>query len=379
MNRKIQLVTIFLITLLSVQFIIGDSVCSESLSRVSSLSHVDAANRNISEYVLRKDMMKRKEKITYSMDETDVKYVKKQPSDEIPYFKEAISLPDPTGEAGDYLAFTVKEARIDGNYTSDGKGELNYNIVYMTTYEQETQLTTLAQSIAKEVEGKSDFDKARYIHDYICQQGSYDTSYTRYDAYNLLFNKSAVCQGYALAFYRLARAAKLDCRIVTGKASGDRVVNGTIQEGNVSTGDNHAWNVVRVDGQWYNVDVTWDDQEKVSYDFFLKNEADFSPDGTKHERNAKYTGINIAPISVDLSNPPGGSTPLVDEEVREPKEKKSSVSKSETKTTTTTVSIDAKGIAKMIWSAFLAFLAFLAKIIIAIAQFIIGIFKAIFG
>ena len=152
MNRKIQLVTIFLITLLSVQFIIGDSVRSESLSRVSSLSHVNAANRNISEYVLRKDMMKRKEKITYSMDEADVKYVKKQPSDEIPYFKEAISLPDPTGEAGDYLAFTVKEARIDGNYTSDGKGELNYNIVYMTTYEQETQLTTLAQSIAKEVE-----------------------------------------------------------------------------------------------------------------------------------------------------------------------------------------------------------------------------------
>jgi hypothetical protein len=303
-----------------------------------------------------------------------VKYVKKLPSDEIPYFEEAIKLPDPTGEAGDYLAFTVREARINGNYDYDGNGKLKYNIVYMTTYEQEAQLTTLAQSIAKEVEGKSDFEKAKYIHDYICQQGSYDTSYTKYDAYDLLFNKSAVCQGYALAYYRLARAAKLDCRIVTGKASGDRVVNGSIQEGNVSTGDNHAWNVVRVDGQWYNVDVTWDDQKKISYDFFLKNEADFSPNGTFHERNSKYNEISVSPISVDLNNPPSGSTPLSDEEVVAPKEKN--------RADKTTIKDSAKikeSFGEKVWHAFISFLEFLAEFIIGIFLRILSIFGWLFN
>ena len=215
----------------------------------------------------------------------------------------------------EHLAFSVREASVSGSYSSDGKGKLNYKFTYMTTYEQEAELSALASSVSSQIEGKSDFEKAKYIHDYICEHANYDTSYSKFDAYNLLFNHSAVCEGYALGFYRLAKASKLDCRIVTGKASGDRVVNGSIQEGNQSTGDNHAWNIVKIDGQWYNVDATWDDQNKISYDYFLKNEADFSPEGATHERNAKYADINVAQVSVDMNNPPSGSTPYENQEI----------------------------------------------------------------
>lgn len=290
-----------------------------TLLNTGNLSSVKAEGRYISDVALRDDMLQRKSKMSYSMDANSIKYVTGLPQDTVPYLDDAVKLPDPDGTCGDYLAFSVREATVNGTYNSDGKGKLNYEVTYLTTYEQEAQLSTLANDIASKLQGKSDFEKAKYIHDYICNEATYDQTYTRFDAYSLLFSKSAVCEGYALGFYRLARAAKLNCRIVTGKASGDRVVNGTIQEGSQSTGDNHAWNVVLVDGQWYNVDVTWDDQESISYDYFLKNEADFSPQGATHERNAKYNTLQIAPISVDMQNPPGGSTPLSDERVTEDK------------------------------------------------------------
>ena len=36
------------------------------------------------------------------------------------------------------------------------------------------------------------------------------------------------------------------------------------------TGTDHAWNAVKLDGLWYNIDVTWDDKNNgVSYDYFL--------------------------------------------------------------------------------------------------------------
>jgi transglutaminase/protease-like cytokinesis protein 3 len=46
-------------------------------------------------------------------------------------------------------------------------------------------------------------------------------------------------------------------------------------------GEEHVWNIVKVDGKWYNIDLTWDDpildngESMISYDFFLKNNEDF--------------------------------------------------------------------------------------------------------
>lgn len=56
---------------------------------------------------------------------------------------------------------------------------------------------------------------------------------------------SAVCVGYAQAFKALADAADLDAMVVTGTV--------------LSSASGHAWNKVRVDGEWYAVDPTWND------------------------------------------------------------------------------------------------------------------------
>ena len=252
----------------------------------------------------------RKETVTFKMNKDDIDYVRSLSDNIIPYLDEVAALPDQRGDGGDYAIYNMKRISVSGDYKSDGSGRLVYNISYQTNAAQEAELSDTSQHLASLLQGKSDYEKVKYIHDYICEQGSYDYTYTNYDAYSLLFNKTAVCEGYALAFYRLARAADLDCRIITGTASGDKVVQGTISEGNSDTGDNHAWNAVLVDGKWYNIDLTWDDQKTLSYAFFLKSDSDFSTPGAMHTKNVKFDDIPISDTSIDMSDPPKGSTPL---------------------------------------------------------------------
>ena len=110
----------------------------------------------------------------------------------------------------------------------------------------------LAQAVIDSIitKGMSDFDKAKAIHDYMVVNIDYD--YDNYLAdtipnasYNIigaLKNKYAVCAGYAKTFKLLCELAGLECTYVTGTAGGP-----------------HAWNQVKIDDKWYNVDVTWDD------------------------------------------------------------------------------------------------------------------------
>lgn len=96
----------------------------------------------------------------------------------------------------------------------------------------------------------TDMEKLLYLNDYFARNCAYDTIvYTNpaaasdliYTAYGVLVNKSAVCQGYALAYYELAEQLGIPCQMIT------------------SNSINHAWNMVKVNDKYYQVDVTWDD------------------------------------------------------------------------------------------------------------------------
>jgi hypothetical protein len=101
-------------------------------------------------------------------------------------------------------------------------------------------------------DGMSDFDKEVAIHDYLIINGAFAQDYKEtsqhgdesvYKAYGALVDKIAVCNGYAEAMYLLLNACDIECQMVVGKADGS----------------DHAWNIVRLDGDWYQVDATWDD------------------------------------------------------------------------------------------------------------------------
>ncbi|MCR4841870.1 MAG: leucine-rich repeat protein [Eubacterium sp.] len=93
-----------------------------------------------------------------------------------------------------------------------------------------------------------DGDKVLYFHDYIANKIGYDnsdltdeydeTAYTQ-SAYSVFCTDSSVCAGYSLAYQILLNA------------SGVTAIS--------ATSNSHAWNMVRVNDSWYEVDVCWDD------------------------------------------------------------------------------------------------------------------------
>ncbi len=89
----------------------------------------------------------------------------------------------------------------------------------------------------------SDYTRALVLHDWLIYNANYDYTYTHYEAAGVLLYGTGVCDSYARAYLMLCTAAGLECMIVTGSAGGD----------------NHAWNLVELDDEWYHVDCTWDD------------------------------------------------------------------------------------------------------------------------
>ena len=89
----------------------------------------------------------------------------------------------------------------------------------------------------------TDLEKALFLHDYLVTHCDYDqdTSNYHYDSYNCLVKGSCVCQGYSLTYDYLCRLAGVSCYYIS------------------SDDLNHAWNLVKIDGEEYFVDSTWDD------------------------------------------------------------------------------------------------------------------------
>ena len=166
-----------------------------------------------------------------------------------------------TGQEGDALIYGFGGCRL--SYSN--AGYIQYTMSYHSDAEQEAKLTAaVAEAMAKlQLNGLSEAKKITKIHDYICNHVDYAYNSTEeqiYTAYGALCTGKAVCQGYAVFFYRLCKEAGLSVRIISGTGNGGP----------------HAWNIVRIGSKYYNVDCTWDGQDAATYnEFLLKSEADF--------------------------------------------------------------------------------------------------------
>ena len=104
----------------------------------------------------------------------------------------------------------------------------------------------------------NDYDIVKLFHDYIIVNCTYDTDAKNPNSiYGTLVEKDALCQGYSQSFTYLCSLAGIDSFIVLGVAN-----------------EPHMWNVVKMDGDYYHVDLTWDDPDRakspdsVRYDYF---------------------------------------------------------------------------------------------------------------
>ena len=80
-----------------------------------------------------------------------------------------------------------------------------------------------------------------------------------FTVYGTLVDGSCVCEGYAKTLDLLFRLSGMESYYVTGKA--DTNGDNAIQNSNDDAG--HAWNIVSIDGDWYQLDVTWDDSTEL--------------------------------------------------------------------------------------------------------------------
>ena len=157
-------------------------------------------------------------------------------------------------------------------YTLQGETTVQrLELSYLYTAEQSVQMTVFYENTVAEIvsgipAGATDFDKVMYLHDYLVQNYAYDyeglsgTGTPIRDAYNFFKTGRGVCQAYMLAMIALCEAAGIPSLPV------------------ISDEMEHAWNLVKLDGEWYHIDVTWDDAggeqspvypSYISYNYFL--------------------------------------------------------------------------------------------------------------
>ena len=186
-------------------------------------------------------------------------------------FWEASAIDSPnTSDDFDYLYYNVDQ--YSATPSSDG---VNVSITWSEDANQLQQVNTKVDEILNETGVRNmdnAYDIAKTLHDYVVKVTNYDYSFKKYTAYNALFDKKTVCQGYSLLYYKLLEEAGVSSRFILGTAEGE----------------NHCWLIVKIGDLYYNVDPTWDDTESssISYDYFLKGSNSFDKD---HTRTSKFS------------------------------------------------------------------------------------------
>lgn len=162
-------------------------------------------------------------------------------------------------------------------YTSKGaviSVMLKYNETAQTLQSARQKFLNAA---AKVINGASslttDLDKEQYVYKALQNMCVYDeNSDMNQSAYSVLINGSSVCAGYSRAFQYIMQQLNIPCYFCTGYANGGY----------------HAWNIVYIDGKYYNVDLSWDDSlgdvsNTYSFAYFNLSDKAISVDHTRRE------------------------------------------------------------------------------------------------
>lgn len=138
----------------------------------------------------------------------------------------------------------------------------------------DTKVNTLLQRLSG-----TDYDKAKTLHDQLIDTTTYVSGANDQNAYGALVEGKAVCNGYARAYQHLLQKAGIPAWYVQGTSV------------NPSTGnsESHAWNLVKLDGQWYYTDVTWDDQDAYTFYTYFNITASQLQKG--HTLNTLYASL----------------------------------------------------------------------------------------
>lgn len=135
----------------------------------------------------------------------------------------------------------------------------------------------------------TDYEKELYLHDYICDNTTYDESTFQNGgdtAHSSLLDGKSICEGYARAMQILLDTVGIDNYLVIGDGTSGGVT------------EPHMWNIVEIDGYNYHLDVTWDDGVfddtdgyfyfNVTDDYILRDHSNLEPSNN----NCSYNYAN---------------------------------------------------------------------------------------
>jgi hypothetical protein len=211
----------------------------------------------------------------------DLKKIYEQARDDLGHFRKSVLLPTDAIEYTKILDiirfeelsyFPLRERSI-GDYDV-AAGTFSVNFSYYSDNENTGEtMTRMNLEIEKAAEkimagitaDMDDYDKLKYFHDYLIKNCVTDASDSidifSSTIYGALIKKKALCEGYAKSFAYLCNLAGIENCVVSGVVALP-----------------HMWNMVKLDGYWYHIDVTYDvpdenitfeHPEFVSYQYFL--------------------------------------------------------------------------------------------------------------
>ena len=193
--------------------------------------------------------------------------------------------PDTAEDEGDYLYWNMRSYRYTRMTRGDGMVRFVFSFKYNDSKEMNDYVAYYTAIFCEQYGLNSDLltdqEKIKAVYDYLAANVSYDKAHyalwddypVMFTAYGALHDKTALCQGYSLALYRILRRAGIPVRVISGYGNNE----------------SHGWNIVGLGGKYYNIDVTWDatlvQDYRSDYNYFLKNETDFS----NHTRDARFS------------------------------------------------------------------------------------------
>lgn len=175
-------------------------------------------------------------------------------------------LNDPLYDSTKSIIARGGNTKIYSYYTSNSENQLFFYEMSRKRREGKDYLQNWYQKVydGYTADMLKDYEKAKYIHDTIIKNAHYiDFDVVKYGSLQAVYKygnndfqkpisiakgTGSVCEAYAQAFKDLCDKFQIECIYVSGK---------TIE------GVGHAWNKVKIDGTWYNVDCTWDDPRVI--------------------------------------------------------------------------------------------------------------------